>query len=199
MASGIVAVIAGIFAIVGLAGIYPLSLVSLAAIGIGISFLLDGAAIVKRLAGLVQDATGEGARTAELGPGTTGETLAGITGIALGILAFSGIAPVVLTLCAAVVFGAALVIGSRARGSVHRIMGAYRVEHQMPRDTANQVFFGTTALQVLLGLSIFVLAIIGLGDVRPLTLSLVSMLLAAVALVLTNPVLVSRVGPALRA
>jgi hypothetical protein len=194
MAGGIVAVIAGILAIVGLAGIYPLSLVSLATIGIGIAFLLDGVAVVKRLSGLVQDASDGRIRMAELGPGTTGETLAGITGIALGILAFAGVAPVVLTLCAAVVFGAALVIGSRTRSLMHGIMGTYRAEHQI----ANPVIFGTTALQVLLGLSIFILAIIGLGNVVPLTLGLVSLLVAAVALVLTNPVLVSRVGPALQ-
>jgi hypothetical protein len=195
MAGGIVAVIAGLLAIVGLAGIYPTWLVSLAATGLGVSFLLDGVAIVKRLSGLLRDATGPEARIADLGPGTTGETLAGITGIALGLLAFLGIVPVVLTLCAAIVFGAALVIGSRTKGLVHRVMVTYRQEHQMPRDTVNQVVFGSTILQVLFGLSAFTLAIIGLGNVAPLTLSLVCMLIVAVALVLTNPALVSKVVP----
>jgi uncharacterized membrane protein len=194
MAGGIIAVIAGILAIVGLAGIYPLSLVSLATIGIGAAFLLDGFAVVKRLSGLVREASEGRIRMAELSSGTTGETLAGITGIALGILAFAGVVPVVLTLCAAVVFGAALMIGSRTRSLMHGIMGTYRAEHHI----ANPMVFGTTALQVLLGLCVFILAIIGLGDVAPLTLSLVSMLVAAAALVLTNPVLVSRVGPALQ-
>jgi hypothetical protein len=198
IAGGVIAVIAGIFAIVGLAGIYPVSLVSLAAIGLGIAFLLDGAAIVKRLSALLYDATSGKIRIAELGPGTTGETLAGITGVALGILAFLGIVPVVLALCAAIVFGAALVIGSRTKGLLHRVMVTYRQEHQMPRDTVNQVVFGTTILQVLFGLSVFTLAIIGLGNVAPLTLSLVCMLLVAVALVLTNPALVGKVAPALR-
>jgi hypothetical protein len=49
-----------------------------------------------------------------------------------------------------------------------------------------------------LELAVFTLAIIGLSDAAPLTLSLVCMLLTAAALVLTNPAVVGAAIPALR-
>jgi cation transporter-like permease len=185
-------------AIAGLAGVYPLTLLSLSAIGIGVCFLLDGAAVVRRISTSLREATEGKTQMMELGPGTTGETLAGITGIALGLLGLFGVVPVVLMLCAAIVFGAALAIGSRTRSYMHKIMLTRRQEASISRNAVSQIVLLTTGLQVLLGLAAFALGIIGLGDAAPLTLSLVAMLVVAVALVLTSPALVSRVMPALQ-
>jgi hypothetical protein len=194
LAGGIVAAVAGIFAIAGLAGVYPTWLLSLAAIGIGVSFLLEGLAIGGRLSGLLRPATEGRTEIGRLGAGTMSETLAGITGITLGILGFLGVVPVILALCASVVFGAALMIGYRTRISLHRLLAGDRED----RYAAHQTVFVTAGVQVLMGLAVFTLAIIGLADVAPLALSLVAVLIAAVALVLTNPIVVNKVTPALR-
>jgi hypothetical protein len=195
---GLVAAVAGILAIVGLTGLYPTWLVSISAMGIGVSFLLEGIAIVARLSDFLHEATDGRIQMAELGAGTTGETLAGITGVALGLLGLLGIAPVVLILCASIVFGAALVIGSRTKVFMHKIMVTYREEHPMARQMARQAVFVTAALQVVMGIAVFTLAIIALTDIAPLTLSLVAVLIAAAALVLTNPAIASRMAPVLR-
>lgn len=197
LAGGIVAVVAGVLAIAGLAGVYPTWLLSLATIGIGISFLLEGVAIVGSLSRLLRPAGG-GAPMAGLSVGTMSETLTGITGITLGILGFLGVVPVILALCASVVFGAALMIGSRTKVSLHKLLAGAREDQPAARHTARQTVFVTAGIQVLMGLAIFTLAIIGLANVAPLTLSLVAVLIAAVTLVLTNPVAVNKATSALR-
>lgn len=46
LAGGIVAAVAGILALAGLAGVYPASFLSLAVLGVGVSFLLEGVAVM---------------------------------------------------------------------------------------------------------------------------------------------------------
>jgi len=57
LAGGVIAVVLAILAIAGLAGVYPLTLLSLSAIGIGVCFLLDGAAVARRISTSLREAT----------------------------------------------------------------------------------------------------------------------------------------------
>jgi len=54
---GIIAIAAVVLAIVGLAGVYPRWLLSAATIAVGISFLIEGAAIASRLSDLLHEST----------------------------------------------------------------------------------------------------------------------------------------------
>ena len=193
MVGGLIAAIAGILAIIGLAGAYPLLMVGIATIALGVSFLFKGATTIGQLYRLL-DETGE-ARVpmGELGAGTTGETFAGIAGIVLGILAVLNVIPGVLIPWAAIVFGGAFVIGAGANVRVHEMLITWRQEHPIARQVGRQVVLATTGLEVLGGLSAITLGILALARVTPLGLSLAAMLSIAVVFVLSNAAISGRI------
>ena len=148
--------------------------------------------IEHRLSSLLHEATEGRVQMAELGAGTTGETLAGIAGIVLGILGILGVLPGVLIPSAAIVFGGALVIGAGANVRINDLVITYREEHPMARHIARQAVLATTGLQVLVGLGAITLGIIALAGIVPLTLSLVAMLGVGVMFLLTNAAIAGR-------
>ena len=77
LGGGIIAIAGAILAIIGLAGMEPRWLLGVATIAVGISFLIEGAAIASRLASLLHETTKGRVEMSELGGGVTGETLAG--------------------------------------------------------------------------------------------------------------------------
>ncbi|HLH47970.1 MAG TPA: hypothetical protein VKV96_01405, partial [Roseiarcus sp.] len=103
-AAGGVAVV--VLAILGLANVAPLTLVSVAVIVVGAALLMQAAAQSAEFARMVT-ATDTGEFTvADLAGGVTVEYLTGSAGIVLGILALLGIASVTLVAVALIVFGA---------------------------------------------------------------------------------------------
>jgi hypothetical protein len=189
---GIVAAGAGALAIIGLAGVYPMWMLTIATIGIGASFLFEGGAIVARMSDLLAEVTEGRVGMAELGAGTTGETLAGVAGIALGILGLVGVLPAVLIPCAAIVFGAALAIGAGTNVRINDMVMTSRQEHPIARQVARQAVLATTGLQVLVGLGAITLGIVALVGVVPLTLSLVAMLGIGAMFLLSNAAIAGR-------
>ena len=111
---GIIAIAGVILAIIGLSGIEPRWLLGAATIAVGISFLIEGATIATRLSDLLHDTTEGRVQMSELGAGVTGETLAGVVGIVLGILGILNVAPLSLLPIAAIIYGAALILGAGA-------------------------------------------------------------------------------------
>jgi hypothetical protein len=190
--SGVLAVAAGVLSIIGLANAFPGWMVTIATIVLGVSFLFEGGAIVARLSALLHEVTEGRIQMAELGAGTTSETLAGITGIVLGILGLLGVLPAVLIPSAAIVFGAALVIGAGANIRVNDMVMTYRHEHPMARQVAREAVLATTGLQVLTGLGAITLGIIALAGIVPLTLSLVAMLGIGAMFLLSNAAIAGR-------
>jgi hypothetical protein len=188
--SGLLAAAAGVLSIIGLAGSYPGWMVTIATVVLGVSFLLEGGAIAARWSALLHEVA-EGPM-AEMGAGITGEALAGITGIVLGILGLLGVVPAVLIPCAAIMFGAALVIGAGANVRVNDLVMTYKQEHPIARQAAHEAVFAATGLQVLIGLGAITLGIIALVGIMPLTLSLVAMLIMGVTLLLSNATIAGR-------
>jgi hypothetical protein len=188
--SGLLAAAVGILSIVGLAGTYPGWMVTIATIVLGISFLLEGGAIAGRWSGLFREAREE--RMVEMGAGITAEAFAGIAGIVLGVLGLLGIVPAVLIPCAAIVLGAALVIGAGANVRVNDLVMTYKQEHPIGRQEAHEAVFAATGLQALIGLGAITLGIIALAGILPLTLSLVAMLIMGVVLLLSNATIAGR-------
>ncbi len=195
---GIIAIAAVVLAIVGLAGVYPRWLLSVATIAVGISFLIEGAAIAARLSDLLQESTGGRVQMSELGGGITGETLAGIVGIVLGILGALNVYPTVLLPVAAIVFGAGLIIGAGANVRINELVVVHREDQPMARNLIRQAVLATTGLQVLVGLGAVTLGIIALATVYPITLSLVAVLAVAGAFLLSNTAVAGRVATVLR-
>jgi hypothetical protein len=190
---GLGAVVLGIL---GLLGVAPLTLASIAAICVGVALLLEGAAVTTRLARL---ANGFGARNLDISGGLGAESLAGVAAIALGILSLVRIDPLVLLPVAAIVIGAGLLLGgtSVARVSSLRVAGA-----PAPQDTMGEIAReGVEAAaggHVLVGIGAVVLGILALLGYAPLTLMLVAMLSLGAAFLLSGAAIGGRLTVALR-
>jgi hypothetical protein len=182
LAEAICGIGAIVLAIVALAGTLPVHLSAIAAIVLGGGLLLEGAAIGARFGKLLGEIVGPRFSMAELGGGMTAEFFAGAAGIVLGILALVGIVSVTLLSVAAIVFGAALLLGAGATSSLNALIVEHRYRaHEVVRRVAGTMVSGTAGAQVLVGLSAIILGIVALTDVHPLTLSLVAFLAVGAA------------------
>jgi hypothetical protein len=195
---GVIAIAGAVLAIIGLADVYPRFLLAAATIAVGVSFLLEGAAIAARLSDLLEEVTEGRVQMAELGTGTTAETLAGITGITLGILGALNVAPTTVLPIAAIVFGAAAVLAAGTNVGINDLVAMHHEEHVRARRAIRQVIFATTGLQVLVGLGAIVLGIIALAGEYPYTISLVAVLAISGAFLLSNTAIAGRLSAVLR-
>jgi len=195
---GIIAIAGVVLAIIGLGGAYPRLLLGAATIAVGISFLIEGAAIASRLAELVHDTTSGRVEMSELGGGVTGETLAGIVGIVLGILGSLNVYPATVLPVAAIVYGAGLILGAGANVKINELFVANREDTVAARSAIRQAVLATTGLQIFVGLAAITLGIIALASAYPITLALVAMLIVAGAFVLSNTAIASRLVAVLR-
>jgi hypothetical protein len=195
---GVIAIAGAVLAIIGLAGVEPRWLLAAATIAVGVSFLIEGATIAGRLGDLLHEHTEGRVQLAELGTGTTAETVAGIGGVALGILGALNVIPAVLLPIAAIVYGGAALLGSGTNVSITEMLAMHREESETARRVMRQAVYATTGLQVLVGLGAITLGIIALAGVYPFTLALVAMLGISGAFLLSNVAIVSKVGTALR-
>jgi hypothetical protein len=196
--AGIIAVAGVVLAIIGLSGIYPRWLLGAATIAVGISFLIEGAALASRLAELLHESTKGRVEMSELGSGVTGETVAGIVGIVLGVLGSLNVYPGVVLPVAAIVYGAGLMLGAGANVRINELIVGHREEEATARFAIRQAVLATTGLQVFIGLAAVILGIIALASAYPITLSLVAMLIVAGAFVLSDTAIASRLVSVLR-
>lgn len=194
LVSGLVAAGATALSIIALTGMFPMMLVSIAMIGIGAAFLFEGAAIVSRMSDLVHEVTEGRMQAAELGVGMTGETLAGLAGVALGVLSLFGIFPAILVPAAAIAFGAALVFGAGSNIRINHLTMLYRNEHPIAQRIAREAVYATTGLQVLAGLGAIALGVIALAGISPMILELVAMLVVSGAFLLSDTAVAGRMA-----
>ncbi len=116
---GAVATIA--LAIVGLAGVFPMTLAAIATIVLGAALWIEGGMFAATYKGALYRERAEALFT-EWGQGLTIEFLGGLGGIVLGILALLGVVPMTLLSVGALVFGGTFLfnseagIGSRSEG-----------------------------------------------------------------------------------
>ena len=182
-----------VLAIIGLAGGLPTAMMCIATIVLGGAILLDSLAITARYQHLVRDTWGSEARStkAEVGTGVSAESLAGIAGIVLGILALLGYMPETLCAVALIVFGGGLMLGSLARRRFH----ATSTEHfgAGASSTAMRALHEATGVatggDLLIGVGAVVLGILALLGVYPLTLVLIGLLAVGGAVMLGGSVL----------
>lgn len=175
IAEAVAAVGALVLAILGLAGIFPGYMMSIACIALGAALLFEGGAIASRYSKLLGEITEREADTVEVGGGVAAEALAGVAGIALGILALLGIAPVTLVAVANIIFGAGLLLGSGATSRLNTIHTSYERGEGVQR-LAREAVFVSAGGQVLVGLAAIVLGILALLDLSPMLLCLVALL-----------------------
>jgi len=181
-----------VLAIIGLAGGLPAAMMSIATIVLGGAILLDSAAITARYERLVRDTWGGEARVtkAEVGTGLSAQSLAGVAGVVLGILALLGYMPETLCAIALIAFGAGLTLGCLARRRFH----ATSVAHYGAgaSHTAMRALHEATGVaaggDLLIGVGAVVLGILALLGVYPVTLVLIGFLAVGGALMLGGSV-----------
>jgi hypothetical protein len=179
-----------VLAIIGLAGGLPVAMMAIATIVLGGAVLLDSFAIGARYERLVRDTWGGETRVskAQLGTGLSAESLAGVAGIVLGILALLGYMPTTLCAIALIVFGGGLVMGSAARRRFNAISVSHYSEgasHTAQRalDEAASVASGG---DMLIGAGAVVLGILALLGLYPLTLVLIGFIAVGGAVMLSG-------------
>jgi hypothetical protein len=182
-----------VLAIVSLAGLLPVYLTAITAIVLAAALLFQGGSIASRFFRLISETSDGQFTTAELGGGTTVELAAGIAGIALGILALLGLVPFVLLPVAAIVFGAALMLGAGATCRLNHLMLSTRSDlHLMARHVARELVWAAAGVQVLIGLGAVVLGILALTGINALVLTAVAFLALGCGVLLSGTALTGR-------
>ncbi len=179
-----------VLSVLALAGVLPLVFAAIATIAVGAALLFEGGSIVSRYAQLEAETAGD-TRLANtsLGSGMAAESLGGIAGIVLGILALLGVSPVVLLAAAAIAVGAALLVGTEAvsRLNALEVLGGHVPDkaHRLTR----QAVTASSGGQVLAGIGAAVLGILALLSIEPLTLVLVALLTLGASTLLSGSAL----------
>lgn len=173
----IVGAAAIILALLGLVNFYPMYMIAISTILVGVSMLLKGGAIASEYSRILRHALAGGKfQEFEINSGVTAELLVGGVGIVLGVLALIGVKIMTLTAVAVIIAGAGLVIGSSVLARLHTLkMDVSEIETRVQR-IAEDVVATTTSTQILVGIGAIVLGILSLLNVIPVTLTLVALL-----------------------
>ncbi len=181
-----------VLAIIGLAGIWPQFMAPIAAIVLGAALMAQGGGIALRFSRLLNEMTGQES-TVELGGGLGAEFLGGVATVVLGILALVHIVPLVLLPVAAIVFGAAVLLGSGVVSSLNSMLIERRYgNHAGAQQIASAAVSAANGTQVLLGAGSIVLGILGLVGIYPMILSMVALLAVGAAVLISGTALSSK-------
>jgi hypothetical protein len=177
-----------VLAIIGLSGIRPEVLVSISTVVFGAALLIQGGAMLSEFASI------ESMPEANVssGGGLSSLFLVGVAGIVLGVLALLGVFATVLTAVAAIAFGAALALSSSAVWHLltsQAVAMSFRARSPMGRIVASEVAAGSSGLQAMTGLAVIVLGILAVAGVFTTPLTLIALLIAGAALVMTGSTL----------
>lgn len=175
-----------VLAIIGLAGLYPVQLVSIATIAVSAALVLEGGAVATRFHAILAETAGGKLEASELGGGLSTEILGGAAGVVLGILALLGVVPYTLLGAAAIVLGGSVMLGSMTDVKLNAITvhGAHLSE--TARAVARNAVRAAAGAQALVGAGAIVLGILALLNNHAVVLTLVAMLALGGALLLAG-------------
>ena len=172
-----------VLAILGLAGIFRSDLAAIAVIGLGLVLGFQGGNVMLRYTELLYDAGATtNAHSAQVSRGITGELLAGLAGIVLGILALLQIVPMILMAAAVITYGETLLLTS------HESMWLTPLGTENPavQQLMRSIGMAAAGTQVLVGLAALVLGILGLVGIAPITMILVALLATSASMLLRS-------------
>jgi hypothetical protein len=184
----IAGIAAGVLAILGLIGVEPGTMLSVAAMILGVGLMAESGAISAAYSRLATS----GMEKPEVGGGLSAEGAAGIAALALGILAIVGVVPGVLLPSAAIVLGAGLLFGTGVNDRFRRL-SIHASSDRTDRLTSESVAAANGA-QVLVGIGAITLGVLALVGLVPVILTLVAMLSIGVSLLLSGSALATRLG-----
>jgi hypothetical protein len=179
-----------VLAILGLIGLLPLTLDSIAAIVLGVAMLLGGAAISRQYSRMAPPSSVGHARR-EVASALGLQALAGVAGIVLGVLALLGVRALELLSITALIFGGALLV---AGGGLARLARSARSLRGEPAAASEvEAMYSVGGGEAVIGAAAVVLGIIALTHPAPIALTLVAMLCVGAALLIGNSVIPARV------
>ena len=180
------ALAAATLCVLGIIGIVPAYMASIATIVVGASLLAEGTAIGREYTALLGRVSGGTFGVVELGAGMTAEFIIGGSAITLGVLSLVGVHPAVLLPSALIAIGSALILtsGTATRLSALRLQALQADD--FAQDVSHAIMSGTAGTQALTGVGAIVLGVIALVSAGSLMLTLVGLLAAGGALALTG-------------
>lgn len=185
-----------VLTILGLSGMSPTPLCSVAVICAGAGLVFEGGAISAKYHDIIAAAGGGKKKATEVESGMSSEMLGGIAGIVLGILALIGMVPIVLIEVSAIVFGATLLAASGSQRSLNQMRNpGYADPHA--EHVAQEMVATSTGADVLIGLGAIVLGILGLVGIASHSgpvLALVAILAVGVAELFSGGAISKRMG-----
>jgi hypothetical protein len=181
-----------VLAIIGLAGIRPEVLVSIATIVFGAALLIQGGAMLSEFAQIEQIEATSDANVSASGGGLSTLFLVGVGGIVLGVLALLNVHAPMLTAISAIAFGGALAISSAAVWQLltsRSVASRFRGRSSVVRVVASEVASGSAGVQAMAGLGALILGILAVCGIYAQTLTLIALLVAGAAILLTGSTL----------
>ncbi|HBG25527.1 MAG: hypothetical protein A2Y10_05265 [Planctomycetes bacterium GWF2_41_51] len=170
---GILCAVAVVLSIIGLAN-YSLLASAVAVIMLAIVFLLEGGTMV-RFFQMSNRKRESGMQTVEL----SAEVIGGVAGLVLGILALIGYIPVTLIAIAAIIYGAALILGSAFAPTL---------------SSAGAGVDRQSTFEILIGVAGLTLGILAILDINPLVLSLIAIIILSLGAFMTETTLKNKVS-----
>lgn len=175
-----------VLAIIALSGVESGALLSIATIVFGAALLIQGGAMLTEFA-QIEVPPESGAVSG--GGGLASLFMVGVAGIVLGVLALLGVRSMMLDSVAVIAFGAALVVSASAVWQLltsRSVAMRFQSRNTMLRVVASEVAAGSTGVQAMAGLAAIVLGILAVAGVYSMALTLVALLVAGAAIVMTG-------------
>ncbi len=193
MAGTIGGLIAVILSILGLARIYPILMLSITTIVVGVTLLFKGLAIAAEYSKILTHTSGTPVGRTEINGGISVEMLAGVTGIVLGVLSLLDIQQGILEPVAAIVFGSALALGTGVLSRLNSLKMSILGIDSNSQKILEDIVTNASGIQLMIGMSAVVLGILGLIGMAPLTLTLIAMLAVGVAILISGSSLTAKI------
>lgn len=180
-----------VLCVFGLVGINAPTMAAVSTILIGGALLIEGGSIAARSRKLGAEV---GTQEANLGIGgeMAVESLVGMAGIVMGVLALLDIYPLTLMAAAGIIMGSGLLVESSLEAQLSRVHLISYQQRRSAEQITQQVVEASAGADILFGLSGIVLGILALVGFVPLTLILVTMLTLGVGILFGGSALAGR-------
>jgi hypothetical protein len=165
-----------VLTILALIGILQVTLTSIAVIVLGAAMLFHSGAVTAKFSELARRMPNRTEGVAEFGSGVGVEYIAGIAGIALGILSLIGFAPQTLLPISVIAIGGAAFLGAGVDAGLNRARIYTSGEEFASQRAAEEATNAAAGTESLMGIGAVVLGILALVGVAPATLTIIGAL-----------------------
>jgi hypothetical protein len=177
-----------VLSILALARMDPMLLNAIAVILAGIALLIEDGSLSSKYASALSYAPLHGRQASTAADGVSAGTVAGISGIVLGILAILSIASATLTAVAIIIFGAAVLFDFAARAQIVALRMVDRESSESSARMALAAASSTNTAAILVGVALITLGILALAGLTTSILVTVALLGLGAFLFLQNAV-----------